>query len=379
MSTSPSDSCSKFNFKSLPSYHLVLTGKEAVNFVILRDLLERRLGCFAVDKDKIRLVFGVIDLIPLETFDRRRAQGESFGFLEGLSIFKVGLMQLFKKVSSHHEGIEFRFGSEAIDIILNMIKDVIATQGKDPEYIHIWIYFWLSEDDDGHNSDYDDDDELHGDEIDDDDGGYEKTLEYQSPKKEYPYSGKFSFYSLFRSSMRDFILRCSNSSGVSRRSYSTGSNRGGDDNKYLTGCSHENNSIDVRFDGVNVVDSNFVLKELGAVLLSELRYNCHVHITSIINHIPLCKKLERICIKTGYNIKEIKCMINDLIIPHLKFYDYKPERVDVVFSLFVWSQAEMQEYEDTLRRIIMLSLDLVNYVKIVKIYLDCLQILQIYG
>lgn len=45
----PHNSCSKFNFKSLP-YHnhdLVVTGKEAVNFVVLRDKLEKALASLA--------------------------------------------------------------------------------------------------------------------------------------------------------------------------------------------------------------------------------------------------------------------------------------------------------------------------------------------
>ena len=145
--------------------------------------------------------------------------------------------------------------------------------------------------------------------------------------------------------MSDFIIR-SNSSGlrsITCRSYSTGNSLGGVDNNNNTGCWHDsNNSIDVCFFGGNAVDSNFVFKELGAVLSSEHRYYCHVHITSRINKIPLCKELERICIRIGYKLEDIEMVVKDFIIPQLKFYDSKPERVDVVFSLFAWSQAEIK-------------------------------------
>ena len=154
-SSAPSHSCSKFKFKSLPRYHnyIVLTGKQVVNFVTLRDKLEKGLGLFAQENVKIRLVFGVIDLIPLETLDARRKRGEYFAISESFSYLKKAFKQMFSGVSYQEDGIEFTFGSEALDLLFKMINQVIESQGKDPEMIHIWMSFWLAEDDDGHNDD----------------------------------------------------------------------------------------------------------------------------------------------------------------------------------------------------------------------------------
>ena len=154
----PHHSCSKFNFKSLP-YHnhdLVVTGKQAVNFVILRDKLEKALGSLASENIKIRLVFGVVNVHPIDTLKPK-------SFLEGFSILKGALVEIFRFVPYHKEGIEFSFGSEAVHILVKMINEVISDQGKDPEKIHIWISFWPSEEDDFNNDDdggYNDDDDA---------------------------------------------------------------------------------------------------------------------------------------------------------------------------------------------------------------------------
>ena len=44
-----------------------------------------------------------------------------------------------------HEGFEFIFSSKAVYSLVNMIKNHISHQGKDPEKIHICIVFWLSD------------------------------------------------------------------------------------------------------------------------------------------------------------------------------------------------------------------------------------------
>ena len=169
LSFAPSYSCSKFNFKSIPrdSYDLVLTGKEAVNFVILRHKLEKPLGYFVSDKVKIRLVFGVLNVLPIDTLYQRN----SISLLEGFSIIKDAIKEMFKNVSYHEQGIEFIFSSEAIHILLKMINDIIAAQGKKgkkPQNIHIWMSFWPSEYDDSNNHD----DDSQDDEYDNDDGDY---------------------------------------------------------------------------------------------------------------------------------------------------------------------------------------------------------------
>ena len=178
----PHNSCSKFNFKSLP-YHnhdLVVTGKQAVNFVILRDKLEKALGSLASENIKIRLVFGVVNVHPIDTLKPK-------SFLEGFSILKDALVEIFRFVPYHKEGIEFSFGSEAVHILVKMINEVISDQGKDPEKIQIWISFWPSEEDDFNN---------------DDDGGYnddDDAEDYNDHKK-----GEDSLPSSFSSSFSSF-------------------------------------------------------------------------------------------------------------------------------------------------------------------------------
>ena len=128
----PSDSCSMFMFKSLPDNHhdLVITGMEAVNFVLLKDKLEKALGSLASENIKIRIVFGVVNFHPIDTLNPK-------SFLEAFSIIKDALVEIFRFVPYHKEGIEFRFGSDAVHILVKMINEVISDQGKDPENIHI--------------------------------------------------------------------------------------------------------------------------------------------------------------------------------------------------------------------------------------------------
>ena len=268
LSSGPSYSCSKFKFKRLPPYcdDFCLSGNEAVNFVTLKDKVEMALGRFAGDKVKIRLVFAVFDLVPIDTLEARMDQGIPITFTECLSYIKKAIYLLFIRIPYHEEGIEFIFGSKAVDLLLNMINDALKSQGKDPEMIQIWMTFWLSEDDDGYNDD-DEDDDDNGD-------GYELS--------------KLPTNICFRPS-----AKYSNSFGViSRRSYSTKCSGGGHGNI---------NSIDICFYGGNAVNHNFVFKELSGVLSSEQRYHCHIHIMSRINKIPLCKELEIMCAQLGYS------------------------------------------------------------------------------
>ena len=170
----PSNCCSKFNFKSLPHNHhdLVITGKEAVNFVLLRGKLEKALGSFASENVKIRLVFGVVNVHPIDTL-------KPVGFLEGFSIIKDALVEMFKFVPYHKQGIEFRFASEPVHILVKMINEVISDQGKDLEKIHIWLSFWPSEEDDFNN---DDDDDGYNDDDDAEDYDDHKKGEDSLPK-----------------------------------------------------------------------------------------------------------------------------------------------------------------------------------------------------
>ena len=306
-SSAPSCSCSKFKFKSLPfnHYDIVLTGKQVVNFVTLRDKLEKGLGLFAQENVKIRLVFGVIDMIPLETLDARRKRGEYFAISESFSHLKKAFKQMFSGVSYQEDGIEFTFGFEAVDLLFKMINHVIESQGKDPEMIHIWMSFWVAKNDGRPDM-----------------SRYE-TRNLGSPScstKRWTRSNK-------KESMR---------SSISSRSYNTKCSRGGHGN--IT-------SIDISFHGGDAENHNFVFKKLAGVLSPEHKYYCHIHIMSRINKFPLCKELEIMCASLAYSHLDIKNMITDRIISSLRFYNYKSERVDVVLSFFPFSQADYDECE----------------------------------
>lgn len=170
-----------FKFKVLP-YHwhnLVLPGHKAVSFACLRDKLEESLAssCYS-KKSKMRLAFGIVNVFPVESFSKRFDQGNPIGFLEGFSIIKSALANMFKLISSfsfscssfsldkkkknkkmkEESGVEFIFGHEAVNAIAKLIKNALESQGKDPETIHIWISFWTCEDDDVNDDDDDDDD-----------------------------------------------------------------------------------------------------------------------------------------------------------------------------------------------------------------------------
>ena len=312
-SSAPSYSCSKFKFKSFPIYHydIVLTGKQAVNFVTLRDKLEKGLGLFAQENVKIRLVFGVVDLIPLETLDAHRKQGEYFGISESFSHLMKAFKQMFSGVSYQEEGLEFTFGFEAVDLLFKMINHVIESQGKDPEMIHIWMSFWLAADD-GHD-----------------------MSRYEIRNLGSPSS--CSTKRLKRSNKKETMR-----SSISTRSYNTKCSRGGHGN--IT-------SIDISFHGGVAVNHNFVFKKLAGVLSPEHKYYCHIHIMSRINKFPLCKELEIMCASLAYTHLDIKNMITDRIISSLRFYNYKSERVDVVLSFFPFSQADYVECEKDCSRV----------------------------
>ena len=144
---SPSNFCSRFNFNFLPSvyYTFALTGKEAVNFVTLRDELQWHIGCtpyfFNNNNNKICLVFAVVNLVPSETIYARKNQGKYFGFVERFSLLKSYIKQKFNKTFYHKQGLQCIICSQAAYEFHKMINQVLEYQGKDAEMIHILISF----------------------------------------------------------------------------------------------------------------------------------------------------------------------------------------------------------------------------------------------
>lgn len=59
----------------------------------------------------MRLVFGVVNMLPLEILEQKKVQGNPIGYLEGFSLINNSLQEMCKDVSSEHKGLEFRFGS----------------------------------------------------------------------------------------------------------------------------------------------------------------------------------------------------------------------------------------------------------------------------
>ena len=131
-------------------------------------------------------------------------------------------MLRFSGISYEEDGIEFTFGSEAVDLVFKMINQVIKSQGKDPEMIHIWMSFWLAEDDDGHN---DDDDHSDDDEL----------IYVSRYESRYLGSPSCSTKRWWRSNKKESMR-----SSISTRSYNTKCSRGGHGN--IT-------SIDISFHG----------------------------------------------------------------------------------------------------------------------------------
>ena len=112
-------------------YGLVLTGKEAADFELLKSRLDSVLDYS--NKDKIRFAFGSIDIIPVHNFES--------SLFKYLCILKNFFMARYQKIYYYKEGIEVIYSPSGICNIINMIKHVIVHQGKDPELIYIMISF----------------------------------------------------------------------------------------------------------------------------------------------------------------------------------------------------------------------------------------------
>ena len=112
---------------------LVITGKEAVDIFILRDILERKLAHYISMKVKISLIFGVGDVswIPDNLIgsgsDSPESQSDS---------------AISERIYFHEEGIEFIYSSIVVYTLTNMIKGAISNRGKEPKDVHICIAFW---------------------------------------------------------------------------------------------------------------------------------------------------------------------------------------------------------------------------------------------
>ena len=317
-STVPSYNDSKFKFDYLPGYHyhLILTGKEAANFETVKNRLDWVLNYS--NKDKIRFIFAIINIIPVHNLEP--------SLFKYVCLLKNLFAKRYQKVSYYKEGVEVIYSPQAICAIINMIKHVISDQGKDPELIHILISFWPT----GWETDKD---MFHNQKVQDNTlaCGASSTKNSQGKSRCYSTDCSWRGRRLYSTVPLQSVRRITSS-----RSYSTECSWGGHG---------DNNSIDICFHGVNAVDSNFVFEELAGVLSSEHKYHCHINIRSRINKIRLCKELDTTCIQIGYNIKDIIRVVNDIIIPTLRSYNYKPEQVDVMLSLFELDECEQLSFK----------------------------------
>ena len=115
--------------------NVVITGKQAVDIFILRDILERELAHYISMKVKISLVFGIIDVSSLPDnligsgSDSPKSQSDSCS-------------AIYERLSFHEQGIEFIYSSIVVYTLTNMIKGAISDIGKEPKDVHICIAFW---------------------------------------------------------------------------------------------------------------------------------------------------------------------------------------------------------------------------------------------
>ena len=133
----------KLMYLGQPNYDLGLSGLEAVNFACLRDKLEESFDSSPCSKKlKMRLVFAVLDVFPVEIL---RTRGKRSTRIEVFSS-NFALTEMCEPVSFEEFGIEFIFGDEAVEGVLRLIKDALKSQGKDPETVDVWITYWTSDD-----------------------------------------------------------------------------------------------------------------------------------------------------------------------------------------------------------------------------------------
>ena len=130
-----------FNFKGIPPHfeRIVLKGKDAVNFISLRNTLEKELGDRVFNKVKIKLVFGIIDDNWTGLIAKHHGSVSSKYARDYL------FSAVFKRFTRNEEGIEFIFSPSAVYALVNMIEGAISYQSKVPENVHICIIFWDSD------------------------------------------------------------------------------------------------------------------------------------------------------------------------------------------------------------------------------------------
>ena len=144
LSTSPSGYCSKFYCKSIPPYHYnnYISGVHVSNSVLFKEMLEKKLGSFASNKERVCLVFSIIDESFLEKVGLKVDQDFTINECASKNISK----DMFVDIAYHGIGIEFIFGSKAVSVLLDMINDVLYHEGKSSDKSqHILITFWLSD------------------------------------------------------------------------------------------------------------------------------------------------------------------------------------------------------------------------------------------
>ena len=143
--SSPSNSNPrKFNLNSIPPHHynLFFTGAEAVNYDFLYHELEK---AFNLESRQVifRLAFRVIDMPALDYISDRVKR----------SLLLLDIVRnMTPNVPFHKEGIEFTFGPEVVQVLVEMIINVLVNKGKKPKDVYIQISYWPLEKDDGHNS-----------------------------------------------------------------------------------------------------------------------------------------------------------------------------------------------------------------------------------
>ena len=114
---------------------IIISGKKAVDYFSLRDILERELAYRISMKVKIRLVFGVIPVSSLPENLKGLDSGSSKFQLDSLSAIS-------EYVYLNKAGIEFIYSCNVVYALTGAIKADISYYGQEPEDVHIIIVFW---------------------------------------------------------------------------------------------------------------------------------------------------------------------------------------------------------------------------------------------
>ena len=148
-SSSDGNAIFKFYLSCIPYYHhnIYLNGMEAVNYCIVKRVLEKALYSFTFKQTRFRLGFRILNIPALTDLNSHRCSR--------LLIYQE-ITKNMENVPFHNVGIEFTLNPKVVELLVqllvDMIRDVLLYQGKKPEDVNIQISYWPLGNND-HNAD----------------------------------------------------------------------------------------------------------------------------------------------------------------------------------------------------------------------------------